>query len=50
MRKKNRQTENVERLLKQCNSTLSTSTGRGHVLVGVCENLVDAVLQAGKTT
>merc|ERR1712093_301777 len=47
---KNRQTDSVRSIFKQCNNTLSTPTGKGHVLVGVCENLIDAVVGAAKTT
>lgn len=49
LEKSSRQTAHLDRVWKQCNSTLQTPQG-DHVLVGVCEGLIDAVMQAGRET
>lgn len=40
----------VDKLMLDCNQTLSGPLGKGHVLVGACEALIDGVMRAGKTT
>ena len=48
--KQNDETRAVARLEKQCNAALNSTEGKGHVLVGTCEGLIDAVMRAGRTT
>ena len=47
LKQKTKEVANLDRIWKQCNATLQTSAG-DHVLVGVCENLIDAVMSAGR--
>ena len=41
---------NLEEIMTRCNTALAGPQGKGHVLVGVCESLIDAVMKAGRTT
>jgi carboxypeptidase D len=47
-KKNNNAVKNAHKLLEQCNATLSTKQG-DHVLVGVCEGLIGAVMEVAKT-
>jgi carboxypeptidase D len=40
----------VDQIMTRCNQALAGSEGKGHVLVGTCEALIEAVVQAGRKT
>lgn len=40
--------EKIDNMMKRCDTALAGIEGKGHVLVGVCENLIGAVIDAGK--
>ena len=47
MKKNSKEVAKVNQLWKACNSTLQSSAG-DHVLVGICEDLIEAVVSAGQ--